>query len=335
MIRISDLQFLSGHNYGINLSPDSGAEFIPALDKVLMTVPRAEFGLSNIASAIQAALKTNYWPAQHELITAGGLEKLHEEAPRDYLKFRGMDISPIWSMALTHVAARIRNEITTSDTFKYYVDHLSGDSIKPVEFLNILEPERHPGIPRLINDSFAFLLYHHSVKYNTVIGIEARGFNLAGGLAVTEDKGYIAVRKAGKIPDAVFQVRYIPEYPPEQTLEAQLIESGDVLGVLCDDILATGLTSGAGRRAVGFFEGQVAFNVGPDRMRPSGSWYVSASQKRYAAQRAAELQIPTGARIAAIMHAIEIMYLGGRKTITKDYAGSPPPILSIVDHYGV
>lgn len=72
-------------------------------------------------------------------------------------------------------------------------------------------------------------------------GIEARGFILGAALALSAGKGFVPIRKAGKLPGPLVQRRYGLEYGKD-TLELQH-GSGRVL--IVDDVLATGGTLGA------------------------------------------------------------------------------------------
>lgn len=70
------------------------------------------------------------------------------------------------------------------------------------------------------------------------VGIESRGFILASALAAITQKGFIPLRKAGKLPPPLHQESYLLEYG------SAILEMQAGLGhvVIIDDVLATGGT---------------------------------------------------------------------------------------------
>ncbi len=91
-----------------------------------------------------------------------------------------------------------------------------------------------------------------------VVGIEARGFILAAPVALALGAGFVAVRKAGKLPGATHAVSYALEYG-EAVLEVHqdAIAPGERVLVI-DDVLATGGTVTAARELVETCGGVVA-----------------------------------------------------------------------------
>lgn len=76
-----------------------------------------------------------------------------------------------------------------------------------------------------------------------IVGIEARGFILGAALALALGKGFVPVRKAGKLPGKTVGIDYVLEYGTDR-LE---LHEGQVLAgtriVLVDDLIATGGTA--------------------------------------------------------------------------------------------
>ena len=75
-------------------------------------------------------------------------------------------------------------------------------------------------------------------RVDAIGGIESRGFILAAGLAARLGKGFIAIRKGGKLPPPVEAIDYALEYG-SGVLELQ---RGRGRLVLVDDVVATGGT---------------------------------------------------------------------------------------------
>ena len=81
------------------------------------------------------------------------------------------------------------------------------------------------------------------VGVDKVAGIEARGFILGGAVAVALEAGFVAVRKAGKLPHTTIGVDYELEYGTDRVeIHTDAIHRGERVLVV-DDLIATGGTA--------------------------------------------------------------------------------------------
>ena len=90
-----------------------------------------------------------------------------------------------------------------------------------------------------------------------VVGIEARGFGLAGAVARELDAGFVLVRKNGKLPRTAFTCTSTSEYgsSPLQ-IHCDSIRANE-RGLIIDDVLATGGTAFAALQLIGMACGVV------------------------------------------------------------------------------
>lgn len=83
------------------------------------------------------------------------------------------------------------------------------------------------------------------IDFDYIVGIEARGFILAAPMAMRLNKGFVPVRKPGKLPGKIIQKEYSLEYGKNKIeLDADVFKPGDKV-LLIDDLLATGGTAKA------------------------------------------------------------------------------------------
>lgn len=95
-------------------------------------------------------------------------------------------------------------------------------------------------------------------SFDLVAGLEARGFLFGPVLAARLNKGFVAVRKAGKLPPEVISESYSLEYGEAKIeIEKDSIKPGQRV-LIVDDLIATGGTAKAAARLVERSEGVVA-----------------------------------------------------------------------------
>jgi adenine phosphoribosyltransferase len=90
-----------------------------------------------------------------------------------------------------------------------------------------------------------------------IVGIEARGFITGSVLAHKLGKGFIPIRKKGKLPAAVITKEYEKEYGKDKIeMHKDAIKKGDII-IITDDLLATGETAKAAAELIKSMGGNV------------------------------------------------------------------------------
>jgi adenine phosphoribosyltransferase len=88
------------------------------------------------------------------------------------------------------------------------------------------------------------------VEVDSVVGVESRGFILAGAIAYRLGAAFVPVRKAGKLPWAVVREEYELEYGRDKLEIHRDAIHPDERVLVIDDVLATGGTAVATARLV-------------------------------------------------------------------------------------
>lgn len=100
------------------------------------------------------------------------------------------------------------------------------------------------------SDCFRSIIADLTQKYgNTrihkIVGIESRGFIFGSPLAIHLNAGFVPVRKPGKLPADVYEVKYNLEYGSNSlAVHRDAILEGERV-LIVDDLLATGGTAAA------------------------------------------------------------------------------------------
>lgn len=89
------------------------------------------------------------------------------------------------------------------------------------------------------------------LNFDYIVGIESRGFIFGAPLADRLNKGFIPIRKPGKLPGEIEKVSYELEYGEnELEMHKDSLSPGDKV-VIVDDLIATG---GSAKAAVNLIE---------------------------------------------------------------------------------
>ncbi len=129
---------------------------------------------------------------------------------------------------------------------------------KGIMFRDITTLIKDPVGFRLVIDNFTQRYIQGDIPFDVIVGIESRGFILGGALAYTLGKGFVPIRKKGKLPGKTVSQEYELEYGTDimEIHEDALIKDNNVL--LIDDLLATGGTAEAAAALVEKLGGKVS-----------------------------------------------------------------------------
>ena len=95
------------------------------------------------------------------------------------------------------------------------------------------------------------------VEVDSVVGVESRGFILAGAIAYRMGAAFVPVRKVGKLPWAVVREEYELEYGRDKLEIHRDAIHPDERVLVIDDVLATGGTALATARLIEALGGNV------------------------------------------------------------------------------
>lgn len=133
----------------------------------------------------------------------------------------------------------------------------------------------HPsGLTKVIE-----LFQQQDIEYDRIVGLDARGFPLAGALSAITGKPFAMARKKGKLPGETIFTEYELEYGTDELhLQNDSVLDGDRVLVI-DDVIATGGTLLAATSLIERMNGNVVgilsimdltFLSGSDKLRAKG-----------------------------------------------------------------
>ena len=115
-------------------------------------------------------------------------------------------------------------------------------------FKDITTVLQHPAAFKHCIDLLAQHFEKQKIDY--IAGIESRGFIFGSALAYKMEKGFIPIRKPGKLPHKTERVSYELEYGTDSLeIHADAVEPGKRV-LIVDDLLATGGTAEAALKLV-------------------------------------------------------------------------------------
>ncbi|MBU1027157.1 MAG: adenine phosphoribosyltransferase [Candidatus Margulisbacteria bacterium] len=126
---------------------------------------------------------------------------------------------------------------------------------KGIMFRDITTLLKDPvGLKICIDD---FVKRYKDKDIDVVVGIDSRGFILGGALAYLLDKGFVPVRKKGKLPAETESEEYALEYGTDVVeIHKDAIEKGQKV-LIIDDLIATGGTAMAAAKLVKKLHGKI------------------------------------------------------------------------------
>lgn len=114
---------------------------------------------------------------------------------------------------------------------------------KGIMFRDITTLIKDPVGFRIVIDNLTQRYITNDLDFDVIVGIESRGFILGGALSYTLGRGFVPIRKKGKLPGKTVKEEYELEYGTDIIeIHEDALNKGDKV-LLIDDLLATGGTA--------------------------------------------------------------------------------------------
>lgn len=141
--------------------------------------------------------------------------------------------------------------------FKDKLRHVMDFPKEGIDFIDITTVLQDPEAFRECMDTF-WILAQKMGDFDIIVGSESRGFIFGAPLAYHMNKGFVPVRKKGKLPYKTIIEEYDLEYGKDVLeMHADAIMPGQRV-LIVDDLLATGGTTQANIRLIEKLGGEVA-----------------------------------------------------------------------------
>lgn len=142
-----------------------------------------------------------------------------------------------------HVTGTRREGALASMDLKEHIRGIPDFPSPGILFYDISPLLAHPTAWQTTVERLAEIVHEH--EPDVLAGIESRGFLVAAPLALKLNKGFVMVRKKGKLPGATLPYTYDLEYGSDTIeIQADAVQPGQKVFLL-DDLLATGGTMNA------------------------------------------------------------------------------------------
>lgn len=114
---------------------------------------------------------------------------------------------------------------------------------KGIMFRDITTLIKDPVGFRLVIDNFTQRYIKGDLDFDVIVGIESRGFIIGGALSYTLGRGFVPIRKKGKLPGEKISHEYELEYGTDVIeIHKDSLKKGERV-IIIDDLLATGGTA--------------------------------------------------------------------------------------------
>ncbi len=141
--------------------------------------------------------------------------------------------------------------------FKEKLRHVPDFPKKGIDFIDITTVLQDAEVLHQSIDEMKKLIEEFG-DFDLIIGPESRGFIFGAPLAYAMNKGFVPIRKKGKLPYKTVSVQYDLEYGTDELeIHEDSIKPGQRV-VIVDDLLATGGTTESNVRLVEKLGGEVA-----------------------------------------------------------------------------